>query len=186
MITQKELKRLLHYNQETGLFHWLVDIGVNAKRGTVAGTLSSKGYVRIGISGKYYNAHRLAWLYEYGYLPEGQIDHKNRVRNDNWIDNLREASPTCQMQNRTRLKSNKSGLTGICYRSDHNKWRVRITVNYKLKNIGNFDTYIEAACHRLAAEQCLGWARCREVSESAAYVKNNITSHVNLHRQPRA
>ncbi len=70
-LTQSQLKELLSYDQETGVFTRLD--GQNA--GKVAGAIN-KGYLRIRINGKRYYAHRLAWLYVHGAAPK--IDGKKR------------------------------------------------------------------------------------------------------------
>ena len=80
MITQSELKNILHYNQDTGVFTWI-------KNSIVAGTVEKKGYIAIKINRKSYKAHRLAWLYIYGNFPKEQIDHLNGIKNDNCINN---------------------------------------------------------------------------------------------------
>ena len=68
-LTQKRLKELFHYNPTTGIFTWLVNKG-NARIGYKAGTKKKDGYIQIRIDRKNFLAHRLAWLYNYGYLPE--------------------------------------------------------------------------------------------------------------------
>jgi len=50
------------------------------------------GYIIIKINRKDYQAHRLAWLYEYGNFPKQTIDHINRIKTDNRICNLRDVS----------------------------------------------------------------------------------------------
>ena len=89
MITQEELKELLDYNPETGLFTW--NVYNNIKNKTTAGTFND-GYIQIKIKQKIYQAHRLAWLYVYGEWPKGQIDHINGIRDDNRIENLRDVT----------------------------------------------------------------------------------------------
>lgn len=76
---------------------------------------NSLGYVQIKISGKLYHAHRLAWLYVYGYMPEKEIDHINRIRDDNRIANLREATSQLNSLNTGIYKNNTSGSKGIYY-----------------------------------------------------------------------
>jgi hypothetical protein len=49
-----------------------------------------------------YYAHRLAWLWWFGEWPEGGLDHINRIRNDNRIDNLREATRSENQRNRRK------------------------------------------------------------------------------------
>ena len=69
MITQAELKELLDYNQDTGIF---TKKSTNKK----SGTLTYSRYIRIQINNKAYYAHRLAWLYIYGCMPK-YVDHIN-------------------------------------------------------------------------------------------------------------
>lgn len=72
MLTQEQLKELLNYDQETGVFTWRTQLG-NPRIGAVAGTMAGKGEhktLRIGIGGKSYLAHRLAWLYMHGEWPQ--------------------------------------------------------------------------------------------------------------------
>jgi len=53
----------------------------------------------IGLLGKRYYAHRLAWLYVYGVWPDGDTDHINRNKHDNRIANLRSCSRSENMLN---------------------------------------------------------------------------------------
>jgi len=47
MITQQELKELLHYNPETGIFTWKVSTARRVSSGDVAGTKRKDGYIQI-------------------------------------------------------------------------------------------------------------------------------------------
>lgn len=89
-LTQAELKRKLHYDPDTGIFTWKV-FSPGITIGKVAGAISS-GYIRIKVHPSLQYAHRLAWLYVYGYFPEHGTDHINGIKTDNRIANLREAT----------------------------------------------------------------------------------------------
>ena len=69
MLTQAELKRQLHYNPETGIFTRLVSTARRIKVGDVAGFNSGQGYLQICVNYTTYPAHRLAWLYCHGSMP---------------------------------------------------------------------------------------------------------------------
>ena len=69
MITQEILKKYFLYDQSTGVFTRLISLG-NKRAGTIAGYPNSEGYIHFMIEGFKYKAHRLAWLYVYGILPE--------------------------------------------------------------------------------------------------------------------
>ena len=91
VITQDRLKELLHYEPLTGIFTRLVKTNRNVRVGEVAGTVRKTGYKQLHLDGKVYRAHRLAFLYMTGDIPD-VIDHINRLRDDNSWDNLRAAS----------------------------------------------------------------------------------------------
>lgn len=87
MINQSQLKEMLHYNPETGLFVWIVSNKRNGI-GDIAGCSDANGYITIGVEGKKYSAHRLAYLYMEGVLPDNYVRHINRFRDDNRWCNL--------------------------------------------------------------------------------------------------
>lgn len=75
------------------------------------GTIGPKGYLRISYS-KYYYIHRLlaeCWIDNPNNLP--QIDHINRNRADNRIENLRwvSASENCKNRDSSKIKYNGLG-----------------------------------------------------------------------------
>ena len=80
------IKHHLIYESERGEFVW-ENAYHSSRNGTVAGTYDEYGYRVLKIKGKVYKIHHLVWLVENGELPE-MINHKNRVRDDNKIENL--------------------------------------------------------------------------------------------------
>lgn len=73
------------------------------RKGMPAGTLASSGYYEVQIQGKKKQAHRVVWELHNGPVPPGKcIDHINRVRTDNRIENLRLASVSDNNCNSTR------------------------------------------------------------------------------------
>jgi len=124
------------------------------KSGQAAGTITSYGYIQICLDWRMYKAHRLAWLYIHGHMPERQLDHINHNRTDNRISNLREATPSENAQNRVGAQRNsKSGILGV--HKFKNKWRAFIQINGKTKNIGDFDTSEQARDAYLRAKRQL-------------------------------
>ena len=154
-LTQKRLKELLHYDPDTGRFTWLQITSTRVKVGSVAGTRhTGTGYIYIGVDGKRYKAHRLAWLYVYGAFPS-IVDHKNLDGFDNRIDNLRECT---QAQNacNTKIRSHNScGLKGVTIQSNKKGWKAEIRLNHKRFHLGVFDTKEEAHEAYCAAAQTL-------------------------------
>jgi hypothetical protein len=114
--------------------------------GKKAGVPHSKGYVQVAYKGNLYMEHRLIFLYHHGYVP-AFVDHINGVRNDNRIENLREATQSQNNYNMKTPKRNTSGVKGITRNCNNKKWRVQISINGKNKYIGSFqDIEIAKAC----------------------------------------
>jgi len=173
MITQKEVRRLFKYNKKTGVLRWKVSLSNAAKIGRVAGSLHKEGYLITWANKKQYKTHRLIWLGVYGYLPE-EVDHKDRIRHHNWIDNLRSATKSENQKNTKIRKDNKSGIKGVCWYKHIKKWTVQISIDTKQKTIGRFKDFDEAVCLRLSMEQCLGYNEWDNNSSAYEYVKENI------------
>jgi hypothetical protein len=144
MLTQSELKCLLHYDPKTGMFTRIFKSSNNVKIGDIAGGIHNKGYISISVLGKVYLAHRLAWLYIYGEFPKEQIDHVNGVRVDNRIINLRECNQYQNNQNLICRKNVTSKYIGVSWDEKRNKWRATIYVNGRQKYLGRFATELEA------------------------------------------
>jgi len=174
-ITYDEIHKLFDYDPDTGIFLNRVTRSSNAKKGEVAGGLDiSKGYWQIRVNGKKYRAHRLAWLYVYGYFPEYGLDHKDRIRHHNWINNLREASQSCNLKNCKIHSNNISGITGVCWHKRNKKWRVYIRDrNHKPLHIGYFASLLEAAKARYAAELKYKYPDCNTQSSALNYIEQN-------------
>jgi len=146
MIEHSYLKKILDYNPETGIFIWKINKGNNqVKTGQIAGFKHHKGYWCIGIDGKPYQAHILAWFYIYGEWPNKQIDHKHNIKDDNRINELRLATQSQNSANRSKTKNNKSGYKGVRWHKQHKKWYAEIMKDYKRYFIGLFNDPIEAA-----------------------------------------
>lgn len=140
-MTREELLQHLEYSPETGIFTWKTR---RQGRRNPAGCLTPSGYITISIDYKSYPAHRLAWLYVYGYMPS-LLDHINRNPSDNRITNLREATPAENGQNRGTSSNNTSGHTGVTWSKRNKRWQVYLFANKKLHRLGNFISKEEAA-----------------------------------------
>lgn len=142
VLSAERLRELFHYNPEVGVFIWRVDGGRwgRIKAGTIAGCTDGSGYRVIGVDGRLYRAHRLAWLYVHGQWPVYDIDHRNGDKSDNRLDNLRDATKFLNMQNLRRAKvSNKSsGLLGVS--KNGKNWMAHIVAHGKAKYLGTHPT----------------------------------------------
>jgi hypothetical protein len=136
-ITLNQYKKVLEYQPETGNFIWLESRG-KAKKGSIAGTPDKNGYIQIRYLRKAAQAHRLVFLYMTGEWPVNQVDHINRVTNDNrWI-NLRQADSFINMRNRGIQKNNTSGCRGVTYNKAQKKWKVEVKYKHQSYFIGYY------------------------------------------------
>jgi hypothetical protein len=151
MINIELAQRLFDYRD--GNLYWKAFKGPNATAGSLAGSVRKDGYCRISIDGKFYLAHRLIWLWHGHELPEKiEIDHIDRNRSNNNIDNLRLATRNQNERNKVRKG----------YRFEAGKWRAKITINGKDKHLGMFDTEEQARLAYLtAAKPIHGEYLCR-------------------------
>lgn len=180
-LTQEYLKEALHYDPETGIFTWREDRplshfkdwrGYNGYIGNIRNSLvagykpkgtdrNPRNYLVIGLNSKLYRAHRLAWLYVYGYMPEEAIDHINQDTLDNRISNLRLDIDKINHRNRTRYKNNSSGLCGVSFHKKLSKWQAegQQTLNdERIRHyLGVHTTLFEAACARKSWEIKFGY-----------------------------
>lgn len=151
----------LHYSPSTGQFIWMKEPTIAQDRHTEAGTTRKSGYVFIGFNDfGIIAAHRLAWVYMHGAIPDGmEVDHIDGNPSNNALDNLRLATSSQQKMNKRVQSNNRSGLKGAYYHACHKgkKWRSQIKVGPKLIFLGYFHTAEEAhAAYGAAALQHFG------------------------------
>lgn len=148
MLTKAKVRSLLHYSEQSGQFIWLDNKNNRVKKGDVAGHIDDHGYRRICIEGVEYRAHRLAWLYIFGVMPE-MIDHVNGIRTDNRLSNLRECTSSQNAINRKIQSNNKSGTTGVSWNKKESKWKAYAKIKGKIINLGTYMGKEEAINARL-------------------------------------
>lgn len=151
-LTQEILKKYLSYDPNTGLLVWIIPLAYRHQPGDIAGSLDSSGYLRVSIFNRNYWVHRIIWLHYYGVWPTYEIDHINRIKSDNRIDNLRDVLPTMNQRNRSVSTNNTSGYSGVSYISQSLRWRVQIQVDGKRLHIGTFHSKEQAIEARRKAE----------------------------------
>ena len=79
-------------------------------------------------------------------------DHINRNPLDNRKSNLRKASITENNRNKSLRVNNTSGVIGVCFENDRQKWKAYIMVDGKKARIGSFINKVDAIRARLEAE----------------------------------
>ncbi len=102
------------------------------------------------ITGKFFGyaaEHRLIFMYHHGYFPK-EIDHINKDRADNRIENLRDVNRTQNKLNTTKQSNNKSQYKNVVYRPDTKQYRSWVSFEGHRINMPNFDTAKEASKYR--------------------------------------
>lgn len=129
------LHKMFIYDEIEGGLYWK-----QAGRGRTVGRrfgMDEGGYRKGYIKGVNYREHTLVWNYHYGNIPEGlEIDHKNQIKSDSRIENLRVATHAQNLAN--QKASNELGVKGV--RKVGSKYATTIGGKYK-----SFNTLKEAA-----------------------------------------
>lgn len=148
----EKVKEHLAYEPETGHFAW--KLSTHGRHPGKCGSINKKSnYQIIRVLGVTVSAHRLAWFYEYGVWPKGQIDHVNGVRTDNRICNLRDVSRAVNQQNQRKAHiKNKCGLLGA-HCGGNGKFTSRINVGGRRIYLGYFDTAEQANAAYIKAKR---------------------------------
>lgn len=135
ILTQEYLHSLFEYRDGI-LYSKINRYKTTTKKGSVIGYPCESGYLRTGLNYKTYKIHRLIFIMFHGYSPK-EIDHINGIKTDNRIENLREVTTSQNQCNKSISKRNTTGIKNVT--KECSKWRVRISVNKKMINIGFFD-----------------------------------------------
>lgn len=152
-LTVKLLKEYLHYDEETGVFTYIKKTGRKSVLGKPVGSISKRdGHLEIRFLGTLYRANRLAWFYMTGTWPKKHIDHKDHNELNNAWKNLRDVSQQENNMNMPMRKDNTSGVMGVWFRKDTNKWAAEIMVDKAKKSLGCYSTIEEATQVRKQAE----------------------------------
>lgn len=167
---RNELIRLYAYDPSKGKFINKFNRG-KSKKGKSAGTYDKKGYLTIAVCKRSMFVHRLAWLYMYGYLPENILDHIDRNRANNRIENLREVTNSCNMKNQKISIRNKSGVIGV--KRSGRRWHAYITSNDVTHKLGIFDNIDDAVRARWEGERKHGFSDCCVGSSAYKYLNDN-------------
>lgn len=129
-ITEERLKELFYYDPLSGEFTRKKYM-FGAKKNKV-GNVRHDGYKRICIDYVSYLAHRLAWLYMTGEMPDDVIDHIDGNPSNNAFHNLRKVSQKLNVQNVKTHKSNSiHKCLGVSFHNRDKLWRARLYANGK-------------------------------------------------------
>jgi len=148
------------FEYRDGKLYWKISPNNSVVVGQEVGWLSANGYRLVRVGGKNKRVHRVIWAYHYGEIEEGVfVDHINRDKLDNRIENLRLCNRSQNQGNSKLRKDNKLGFKGVHTRG--NKFRATIIKKRKMIHLGYFSTAEEAhAAYLKAAEEYFGEFAC--------------------------
>lgn len=169
--TIEYLRECFDYDPETGVLKWRerprshfrTERGwrcANSQRaGTLAGSPTSYGYLSVRVDGRPYLVHRIIFAIannlDMADVPS-EVDHEDTDRSNNRADNLRPATHAENAQNTGLRANNTSGVKGVTWSKQHNKWHVRIYVNKKCFQLGYFHSLDDATTARESAQHLHG------------------------------
>lgn len=116
------------------------------------------GYLFTNVRGKTTYIHRLVWLWHHGWLPE-VVDHIDRDKGNNRIENLRAATHTENKYNTDRKSHNTTGAKGVVFHKNcpRKPYQAKIVRNGRTHSLGYYPTVaLAAAAYAKGAEEIAG------------------------------
>lgn len=141
ILTQFQVRELFQYEPSTGWLIRRVSTNPRGPKGAISGSLDGKGYHHCQINKNIYRQHHLVWLYHFGFIPK-MLDHRDRNRTNNRIENLRESSLSQNHANRSK-GAGASRYKGVS-RHTNGRWQAQTKVNKVAHHLGLYDTQEEA------------------------------------------
>jgi len=87
------------------------------------------------------------------YSEDMELDHKDRNKLNNRKENFRIATHSQNSMNKDLQSNNTSGIIGVFWNSNKNKWSSEIMLNRKKIFLGYFTNKEDAIITRLQAEK---------------------------------
>lgn len=106
--------------------------------------VNDKGYATTTINEQHVTMHQLIGCAGY--------DHIDRDTLNNRRSNLRYCTQQENRRNSSVYSNNQTGITGVSWSKEKEKWRVSIGIDYKSKHIGYYLNFDDAVKARLQAE----------------------------------
>jgi hypothetical protein len=184
--------KLFDYNPGTGVLCWKkrhpktrYDKMFNTSHaGDQVGSPHSAGYLQFKYNGARYFVHRVAWLASKGEWPALDIDHKNQIKTDNRVANLREVSKIENKRNCSLHSSNTSGINGVDWQKARGKWRACVMIEGKTKNLGLFCSKSDAAKARSDADALYGFSSIHGIDKTKL-LEDSVTIDEQTTREAR-
>jgi hypothetical protein len=142
---QERLHELFEYRD--GKLYNKTNRASMARMGMESGGKTADGYRRLKVDGKQQYAHRLIWIMHNGDIPKNKfIDHENRIKTDNRIENLRVVT--------NQENAFNTSAKGYSWHKRQLKWSAFIMIDGVQKHLGTFDLEEDAAkAYQVAKEK---------------------------------
>jgi hypothetical protein len=143
---------LFSYDPETGDLTRRVACGQRGRAGAIVGTLNEPGgYLRVVVDASSYYVHCIIWKMMKGRDPAVMVDHEDGNKLNNRWTNLRLATNGENICNSRLRRDNRSGVKGVIWEADRERWLAYITVNGRNTKIGRFESLAKAKGAIIAA-----------------------------------
>ncbi len=144
-VSKERLPGLFEYRD--GKLYNKTNRAPNARKGMESGSTKRDGYREVRVDDKNHGVHRLIWIMHNGDIPEKKfIDHKNGIKDDNRIENLRVVTKQENAFN--------TSAKGYYWNKTHKKYHARIMIDGGHKQLGYFDLEEDAAeAYQVAKEK---------------------------------
>lgn len=165
--SQAELLTLLEYDSITGKLYWKPRSLTLFKNQRSCSTWNSryagkeaftavdrKGYNVGAIHNINYRASRVIFKILYD-IDADQVDHEDGNTQNNRPLNLRNVSSQDNQKNMKKPVNNTSGVVGVSWNVQKQKWDARI--GHNSKHLGRFDNFEDAVACRKEAEIAQGY-----------------------------
>jgi hypothetical protein len=119
--------------------------GINKREsGKPVDHITAQGYFAFRLNRKVWLAHRAIWVMHNDHIPEGMmLDHINRCKTDNRLENLRLATSAQNGMNKGQRKG-KLLPKGVHFDKSRGKYMAYVSAGRKMHNCGRFETAEEA------------------------------------------
>jgi len=136
-LTQEEAHRLFEYRD--GVLYWRErPVQSRKAKGNMEAGTQSHGYKKVTVDQRRYYVHQIVFLMHHGFIPK-IVDHVDQDKNNNRIENLREANKAINSLNRPIQPNNKSGYKGVFWNKQKQKWQAGLYISGKRIHCGFFD-----------------------------------------------
>jgi len=147
-LTLAEIEKYFIYDiNEPNVIRWKIANSNCINVNSIAGTLSTNGYVVVCLNRKFFGVHRIIYQIVNNIdRLDFEIDHIDGDKKNNNPNNLRPANRSTNMMNiRKKGLNTSSKYKGVSYCKEKGRWKCRIRLNYRLIGLGYFGNEVDAA-----------------------------------------